>query len=112
VKQWPARHHALIGDYFPLANRGKALSVIGLRLTGVIVAMAGGGLISDWRGWRVAFYLGGLPGLILSGLVLFTIRDALAAALVFPFMCGHGHGRHWRLRTVRLTLWFTSHMPA
>jgi hypothetical protein len=40
--------------------------VIGLRLTGVIVAMAGGGLVSDWRGWRVAFYLGGLPGLILG----------------------------------------------
>jgi predicted MFS family arabinose efflux permease len=71
--------HALAADYFSPANRGKALSVIGIcGALGVSLAMAGGGLISDWRGWRAAFYIGGLPGLVLSALLLFTVRDRTA----------------------------------
>jgi MFS family permease len=71
--------HALVADYFSPANRGKALSVIGIcGALGVSLAMAGGGLISDWRGWRAAFYIGGLPGLVLSALLLFTVRDRTA----------------------------------
>jgi MFS family permease len=68
--------HALVAEYFAPASRGKALSVIGVcGALGLSMALAGGGYINDWRGWRFAFYLGGLPGLLLSGLVFFTIRE-------------------------------------
>jgi predicted MFS family arabinose efflux permease len=68
--------HALVADYFPPISRGKALSVIGIcAALGISLALAGGGLINDWHGWRLAFYVGGLPGIVLSVLVLFTIRE-------------------------------------
>ena len=68
--------HALVADYFAPARRGKALSVIGVcGALGISAALAGGGLINDSLGWRFAFYAGGLPGLALSALLLFTVRD-------------------------------------
>jgi MFS family permease len=68
--------HALVTDYFSPHLRGKALSFIGVcSALGLSLALVGGGLINDRYGWRMAFYLGGLPGLILSGLVLFTVRE-------------------------------------
>jgi MFS family permease len=73
--------HALVADYFSAARRGMALSVIGIcGALGITLALAGGGLISDWRGWRVAFYVGGLPGLLLAGVVFFTVRETVSTA--------------------------------
>jgi len=73
--------HALIADYFSPRFRGKALSVIGVcGGLGLSLAYAGGGLINDWQGWRMAFYLGGLPGLVLSVLVFLTIREPTRSA--------------------------------
>jgi predicted MFS family arabinose efflux permease len=68
--------HALIADYFPAPTRGRALSVIGVCGTlGLSLALAGGGLISEHYGWRVAFLVAGLPGLILSTVLFLTVRD-------------------------------------
>jgi predicted MFS family arabinose efflux permease len=71
--------HAIIADYFSPRLRGRALSVVGVCTSlGLSTALAGGGLINDWRGWRMAFYLAGVPGLVLSALVFFTVREPLA----------------------------------
>lgn len=68
--------HALVADYFSPRWRGKALSTIGVcSALGIGLATAGGGLINDWRGWRMAFYISGLPGLAIAALVLFTIKE-------------------------------------
>jgi predicted MFS family arabinose efflux permease len=69
--------HALVADYYAPDQRGKALSTFGIcGVAGVSLAMAAGGWLSDWKGWRVAFYFGGIPGIVLAGLVLLTVRDA------------------------------------
>jgi MFS family permease len=74
--------HALVADYFAPVSRGKALSVIGIcGALGISLSLAGGGFINDWRGWRVAFYVGGLPGLALSVLLFLTVRDKQWAIL-------------------------------
>jgi MFS family permease len=96
--------HALVADYFSPASRGKALSVIGIcGALGIAVSLAGGGYISDWRGWRVAFYLGGLPGLALSTLLFLTVRDQQRAAI----LPGTPESRPAtiKLRTVFAALW-------
>ena len=68
--------HALVADYFLPATRGKALSVIGISgALGLSLALGAGGYIADAYGWRTAFYLGGLPGLLLAVLVFFTVRE-------------------------------------
>jgi MFS family permease len=67
---------ALVAEYFPLERRGTALSVIGVcGGIGLTFALAGGGLLNDWVGWRGAFLLSGLPGLLLAVLLWFTVRD-------------------------------------
>lgn len=68
--------HALVADYFSPRWRGKAMSTIAVcAALGLSLAMAGGGLINDWRGWRMAFYISGAPGLAIAALVLFTIKE-------------------------------------
>jgi len=68
--------HALVADYFEPKRRGRALSVIGVcGGLGLSLALAAGGVISDWRGWRVAFALSGLPGLLIAVLLVTTVRE-------------------------------------
>ncbi len=68
---------ALVAEYFPLERRGTALSVIGVcGGIGLTFALAGGGLLNDWVGWRGAFLLSGVPGLLLAALLWLTVREA------------------------------------
>lgn len=56
---------SLLGDYFPVANRGRVLSFWSAgTLIGAAIGFTFGGLIADAIGWRWAFYMVGLPGLI------------------------------------------------
>jgi len=67
---------ALVSDYFPVYRRGTALSVIGVcGGIGLTFALAGGGMLNDWLGWRGAFLLSGAPGLVLAVLLWLTVRE-------------------------------------
>ena len=67
---------ALVSDYFPVHRRGTALSVIGVcGGIGLTFALAGGGMLNDWLGWRGAFLLSGAPGLVLAVLLWLTVRE-------------------------------------
>lgn len=71
---------ALLGDYFTKATRGRAMSIwAGGTAVGIAVGFAGGGIIGSRLGWRVAFYLTAIPGLILA-LLAFKIREPLRGA--------------------------------
>ncbi len=71
---------SLVADYFGEKSRGRAMSVIiafaGLGLGGGFLL---GGVIGLHYGWRSAFYVAGVPGLVL-GLLAFTIREPLRGA--------------------------------
>lgn len=68
--------HSLITGSVPKARRTLAFGIFatGLPLGGMI-AMALGGLIADRWGWRSAFLLAGVPGIVLALVVLVTIRE-------------------------------------
>nr|BBH95296.1 hypothetical protein KTA_34950 [Thermogemmatispora argillosa] len=56
---------SLLGDYFPRAQRGRVLSYwAAATLIGSALGFVLGGLIADTLGWRWAFYVVGLPGLL------------------------------------------------
>jgi MFS family permease len=63
---------SLLGDLFPEKHRARAMSVFmfGLPL-GVGVSLIVSGLIAHNWGWRTAFYVAALPGLVLGILSLF-----------------------------------------
>jgi MFS transporter, Spinster family, sphingosine-1-phosphate transporter len=68
---------SLLGDYFPRETRGRAMSIwsAGTAL-GIATGFAGGGLIASRFGWRAAFYLTAIPGLIFAFLA-FRLREPL-----------------------------------
>lgn len=68
--------HSLISDYFPPEKRGTALSIYAL---GIPIGAAIGTLLGGWIGaefgWRMAFFVVGIPGVFVAILVRFTLRE-------------------------------------
>jgi MFS family permease len=72
---------SLIGDLFPAERRARALSVFMLGLpVGVALSFAVSGSIARTYGWRPAFYVAGLPGLLCAVAVLFIREPARGAS--------------------------------
>jgi MFS family permease len=66
---------SLIGDLFPADWRAKALSIFMLGLpVGVALSFAVSGTIAQRYGWRMAFFVAGIPGILCAIAVLF-IRE-------------------------------------
>lgn len=68
--------HSLISDFFPPERRGTALSIYAL---GIPIGGSLGTLVGAWVGqafgWRTAFVVVGLPGILLSLVVWATLRE-------------------------------------
>jgi predicted MFS family arabinose efflux permease len=63
---------SLIGDYYPARSRGLAMSIFMLGLPlGIGLSFLVSTTIEQRFGWRTAFYIAGLPGLVCAVLVLF-----------------------------------------
>jgi predicted MFS family arabinose efflux permease len=63
---------SLIADYFPPAQRTRALSIFLLSaMAGYLIAFAGGAQIAAAYGWRAALIALGAPGLLLALVTLF-----------------------------------------
>jgi len=68
--------HSLLSDYFPQEKRATALGIYawGVYVGSALAFLAGGYLIENYS-WRTAFYIVGLPGVILAFLVWFTVKE-------------------------------------
>jgi len=65
--------HSLISDMFPVEKRTAALAFYGLGLPlGTMLGMSMGGIFADLFGWRTAFILCAVPG-ILFGLLTWAL---------------------------------------
>lgn len=74
---------SLIGDLFPANWRAKALSIFMLGLpVGIALSFAISGTIAKDYGWRAAFLVAGVPGLICAIAVLFIKEPARGATEV------------------------------
>lgn len=72
---------SLIGDLFPPDRRAKALAVFMLGIpVGVALSFAISGTIAKQYGWRAAFLVAGLPGIVCAIAVLFVREPARGAA--------------------------------
>ncbi len=68
--------HSMIADMFPPEERAGAIGIysVGINL-GILVGFLVGGWVSQYYGWRAAFFCVGAPGLIVSLLVRFTMKE-------------------------------------
>src|SRR6266568_4428226 len=56
---------SMLGDFFTKAHRGRVLSYWSVgNVVGAAIGFTFGGLVADALGWRWAFYMVGIPGLI------------------------------------------------
>jgi predicted MFS family arabinose efflux permease len=68
--------HSLISDYFPPERRATALSIYSLGIPiGAAIGTLAGGWIGEYYGWRTAFLVVGVPGLLIAVLVKLTVRE-------------------------------------
>jgi predicted MFS family arabinose efflux permease len=68
--------HALISDYFPSHQRATALALYsGGGTIGIMLGLLLGGWLGDLYGWRRAFLILGLPGIVVALLVGLTVRE-------------------------------------
>src|SRR5215813_11293766 len=67
---------SLLSDYFPPEKRATALSLFACGVyIGVGLGFWLGGWINDAFGWRAAFFVVGLPGVVMALVVRFTVRE-------------------------------------
>ncbi len=67
---------SLLSDYFPQSNRATAMAIFGVGApTGIGIGMLAGGWINDAWGWRYAFVIAGLTGVLLVPIIFFTVRE-------------------------------------
>lgn len=68
--------HSLIADYFPPERRATAYGLYSLGIPlGTLFGAVAGGWIAHEFGWRVAFLIVGLPGLLLAAMIKLAVRE-------------------------------------
>ncbi len=83
---------ALLSDYFPRSQRGRAFAVFYVAIpVGSAAGFLLGGTLERAFGWRAAFYAVGLPGIALALLAL-RVPDPLRGATEEPSPPGRGEG--------------------
>jgi MFS family permease len=70
--------HSIISDIFPPQSRASAIAFYstGVNL-GILFGFLFGGWLNEFFGWRVAFMVVGVPGILLAILVRVTLREPI-----------------------------------
>jgi MFS family permease len=99
--------YSMISDIFPQQDRATAYGVYGMGLNlGILAGFLTGGWVNQFFGWRVAFFVAGIPGVLLALLVRATLaepqrRQSVQAAAQDAPPVGDVLRRLWAHRTFR-----------
>ncbi|HTK35102.1 MAG TPA: MFS transporter [Caulobacteraceae bacterium] len=81
--------YSLVADYYPPSRRASALGVFTLGVPfGALFGAVLGGALAQGIGWRSAFLVLGLPGLLLALLFRLTVREPARGGLDPAFSSG------------------------
>ncbi len=68
--------HAMISDYFPPDKRATALSVYSTGIYfGILIGFLMGGYLNQSLGWRNAFFVLGIPGVVFSIIFYSSVKE-------------------------------------
>ena len=68
--------HSMIADYYPPEQRASAMGIFTLGISGgIMLAYLTGGWVVQNIGWREAFLIVGVPGILLALLMRFTVSE-------------------------------------
>lgn len=75
--------HALCADRSPKERRSSAASILFVGFTlGAIIGVSSGGVIADHAHWRAAFWVAGVPGLLLAPLAFCFLIEPRPSARI------------------------------
>lgn len=70
--------HSMISDIFPPQRRASALGFYSMGVNiGILFGFLLGGWINEFFGWRVAFMVVGIPGVLLALIVRYTLAEPI-----------------------------------
>ena len=101
--------HSMIADLYPKEKRSSAMSIYALGVyLGIMIGFIVGGFVAQWWGWRAAFFVVGLPGILIALLVRFTMvepprgfADGVKPPPLGKVNIKAGFAVLWRVRTTR-----------
>ncbi|HAD08069.1 MAG TPA: MFS transporter [Porticoccaceae bacterium] len=68
--------HSMLSDIYPPEKRATALSIYSTGVNiGVLIGFLLGGWINEFFGWRMAFFVVGLPGILVAIMLRFTVIE-------------------------------------
>lgn len=67
---------SLVADYFKPQELARAMGILTIGATmGTALGLMAGGLLAEAFGWRMAFVLMGVPGIVVGAVLYFTVRE-------------------------------------
>ncbi len=74
----PAPGNSLVADYFPKDKLPMAMAIMSTApcIGGLVASWIGGVAGTSW-GWRGAFFVVGIPGLVIAALLYFTVKEPI-----------------------------------
>jgi predicted MFS family arabinose efflux permease len=70
--------HSIISDIFPAEKRASAISFYSTGVNfGILFGFLFGGWLDEYLGWRMAFLVVDLPGILLALIVRYTLREPI-----------------------------------
>jgi MFS family permease len=103
--------HSMISDYYPPEHRGTALSFYSSGIyVGILLGYAFGGLLADTFGWRAAFMVVGVPGILFALVLVLTVREPPRGRWDAAGSNDHrpGIGETLRLLRARRSFWYVA----
>ncbi len=68
--------HSMLSDYYPPERRATALGLYSLGIpVGILFGFLAGGWINEFFGWRVAFFVVGIPGIVLAVVMRLSVKE-------------------------------------
>ena len=99
--------NSLIGDLFPASKRAKAISIFMMGLPiGIALSYYVSGTVAHAYGWRAAFFVAGIPGLICTVAVLFFREPKRGATEVHDIGAMKREGSPYKLVLSIPTMWW------
>ncbi len=70
--------HSIISDIFPAESRATAIGFYSMGVSiGILFGFLAGGWLNEFFGWRTAFMVVGVPGVILAFVLRFTLKEPI-----------------------------------
>jgi predicted MFS family arabinose efflux permease len=101
--------NSMIGDLYPSEKRARALGLFMLGLPlGTLAAFAIGGWLAQNYGWRYAFYVAAVPGLLVAAALLFLPEPVRGAQETYDIDAGQPVENPFRKVMAIRTLWWVT----